>query len=830
MRSFKLAFRTLLQTPFVTLVAIISLALGIGANGAIFSLFEQLLLRNLPVREPGQLVNLGAPGPKPGSQSCNGAGDCEQVFSYPMFRDLEQKQTVFAGLAAHRAFGLNFAFKGQSASGEGMLVSGSYFPTLGLTPALGRLLGPGDDAVIGGAPVVVLSHRTWRNRFGEDPGVLETPLIVNGHPLTIVGVAPAGFRGTSLGIEPEVFVPITLRGLMLPGFTGFDNRRSYWVYLFARLAPGVTLEQAKAALNVPYHAIVNEVELPLQSGLSPQAVERFKVKELTLEAGRRGQSGAHAQAQAPFILLFTVAGVVLLIACANIANLLLARAAARGSELAVRLSIGASRRQLIGQLLRESCLLAAFGGLVSLLVAHWTLRAMGLLLPADAVGILELSLNLKVVAFAAALALGTGLLFGIVPALHSTDLELAAALKGQAGQPAGGRNASRFRTALVVAQIALSTALLVPAGLFVKSLLNVSRVDLGLDVSHLITFSISPELNNYSAEQSRALFLRAEEELAALPGVQGVTASLVPLLAGSNWGTDVRVQGFPEDPDVDRNVRYNEVGVGYFRTLGVPLLTGREFTAADALGRPSVAVVNETFAKKFNLGREAVGKRMSRGDDSLEVEIVGLVQDAKYSDVKDAVPPLFFTPYPQDDQIGSINFYVKTALAPEQVMSAIPSVIARLDPNLPIEQLKTLPQQVQENIFVDRFLTTLATSFAALATLLAAVGLYGVLAYTVAQRTREFGLRMALGADRERVRGMVLWQVGKLAAMGGGIGLAAALGLGKLARSLLFELEGHDPLVLTSTLLLLALVALGSGLIPALRAARIDPLVALRYE
>ena len=833
MINLKFAFRTLFKTPFVTTVAIISLAFGIGANSAIFSMFDQMLLRSLPVPNPQQLVDLGSPGPKPGSTSCNQAGGCDDVFSYPMFRDLEREQQVFTGIAAHCLFGTNLAYKGQTLNTDGMFVSGSYFPVLGVQPALGRLLGPSDDQTVGESHVVVLGYDYWTRHFGANPAALNETMLVNGQSMTIVGVAAKGFKGTTLGSNPQIYVPITMRALLLPPFKGFEDRQVYWAYLFARLKPGMTIEQARSAINQPYHSIINDVEAPLQKGMSQATLARFKEKTLSVQPGARGQSSLHHDSATPLAMLFGVTAVVLLIACANIANLLLARSAARAGEMAVRLSIGASRRQLVGQLLLESCILAIMGGAAGLLVARSTLALISSLLPSDASDSLGFQLEPSVILFAAALSIGTGVLFGLFPALHSTRPDLASTLKGVSGQPSGAKTARRFRTSLVTVQIALSMTLLACAGLFTKSLLNVSHVDLGLAIDHVITFRISPGLNGYTPERSKALFAQTEEALAALPGVTSVTASMVPLLAGSNWGSSVSVQGFQGGPDVDSDSRYNEVGPGYFRTLGIPLMSGREFSASDALGARQVSIVNEAFVKKFGLGRDAVGKLMAQSTGSgvkLDIEIVGVAQDAKYSRVKDEVPPLFFLPYRQDKRIGSISFYVRTATDPDEFVRTVPPVVARIDPALPIEDLRTMPQQVRQNVSQDRLVSTLSAAFAVLATLLAAVGLYGVLAYTVSQRTREFGLRMALGADPGRVRRLVLGQVGWMTVIGGVVGLGLAIGAGVAARSLLFKMEGYDPLVLGVSAGILTVVALGAGLIPAVRASRIDPMRALRYE
>jgi len=832
----KFALRTLFKTPFVTSVAIVSLALGIGANAAIFSLFNQLLLRPLPVPQPERLVNLLAPGPKPGNQSCNQAstrGNCDDVFSYPMYRDLERLQTAFTGLAAHRIIGANLSFNKQTINGQAMLVSGSYFPVLGLQPALGRLIAPGDDPAPGASAIAVLSYGYWETQLGADPHVVDQSIVVNGQTLTIVGVAPRGFLGTTLGGEPKVFVPITIRTLLDPTYTKFADRSSYHYYLFGRLKPGVSIAQARAQLEPQYRAILVDVEAAQQKGMSPQTLQRFKAKPLEFEPGARGQSGIPNQSGPSLRLLLGVTAFVLIIACANIANLLLARSAGRAAEIAVRLSIGASRWQLVRQLLTESLILALIGGVAGLLVAQWTLDLIASLLPADAASGFDWRLDRAVMLFAGGLTIATGLLFGLFPAIHSTRPDLASALKGQSGQPSGARSAARFRMSLATAQIALSLALLVAAGLFTKSLMNVSRVDLGIKADNVITFGVSPRLNGYSPQRSMQLFEQLEDNLRATPGVTGVTASLVPMLAGDNWGNSVQVEGFSAGPDTDVNSRYNEVMPGYFSTLGLPLIAGREFTRGDAKERAKVVVVNEAFAKKFNLLPNPIGKHIGdrRPGSPLDTEIVGFVRNAKYSEVKQEPPPLFFRPIRQGDtaDIGSLTFYVRTTDT-NAALALVPRLVARLDPDLPVESLRTMPQQVRQNTFLDRMISVLSAAFAVLATLLAAVGLYGVLAYTVSQRTREIGLRMALGADAGRVRAMILRQVGMMTVVGGAIGLVTAAWLGRLAQSLLYQMKGYDPVVLIAATVALAIVALAAGFIPAVRASRVDPMLALRYE
>jgi len=835
MRSLKFAFRTLFRTPFVTAIAIVSLALGIGATAGIFSVFHQVLLQPLAVPDPSELVNLAAPGPKPGFGSCGRAGDCDEVFSYAMFRDLQKVQTVFTDIAAHVGFGANFAYEAQTSSGEGLLVSGNYFRVLALQPALGRLLNSHDDTLVGESRVVVLNYNYWSSRFGLDPTILNKQVIVNGQRLTIVGVAPKGFDGTTIGMRPEVFVPITLRSMLDANFNTWSSRTDYWAYLFARLRPGVTIEAARASLGTQYHAIINDVEAPLQKGMSGQTMARFRAKPILLAPGGRGQSSVPDEAKAPLRLLLGITAFVLLIACANIANLLLARSAARAGEMALRLSIGASRARLVGQLLTESLLLAVLGGMAGLVVAHWTLVLVTSLLPREVQHTITFGISGTVILAGIGLTFATGLLFGLFPALHSTRPDLVSTLKNQAGQPSGAKGAARARMLLATSQIALATLLLASSGFFVKSLLNVSRLDLGFKIDHVVTFGLSPDLNGYSIDRSRLFFQRLEDELRAAPGVTAVTMSNVPLLAGANRSRGVAVQGFKAGPDTDSGSRYNRVGPGYFSALGIPLIAGREFTAADTMNSAKVALVNQTFAKKFGLGNDAVGKLMgwAPGEgyrSKLDTTIVGVVEDAKYSEVKQTVPPQFFVPYRQDEGLGGMHVYLRTSGDVAPAASAITAVVKRLDPTLPIDELETLPEQVRNNTYLDRMVTTLSAAFALLATLLAAIGLYSVLAYTVAQRTREIGLRMALGAAPDRVRGMVLRQVAIMTLVGALVGIAGALGVGKAAQSMLFQMSGADPAVLALSAVALALVALCAGFIPAHRASRVDPMKALKYE
>ncbi len=833
MKELRFAFRTLAKTPLLTSVAVLSLALGIGANASIYSVFEQMLLRALPVHEPARLVNFEVPGPHPGSDSCGQAGGCDEVLSYPMLRDLEHYESrTLAGVAGHVAFGASLGRDGRTTSGTGLQVTGTYFPLLGVRPALGRILTEDDDENIGEHRVAVLSHRYWENELGSDPEILNQTLQVNGESMTIVGVAAAGFKGTTLGTNVDVFVPMTMRHVMNPWFDGFENRRWYWAYAFARLAPGVAIEEARAEMNGVYNGIINEVEVPLQTAMSEDQMARFRAKELVIVPGARGQSTLHEEVSTPLRMLLAITIMVLLIACANVANLLLARGAARSQEMAIRGAIGAGRFQLMRQLMTESFTLALAGGAASLLVAYWTLKLLPAVLPPSTTEALTMRLRPEVIFFTASVALGAGFLFGLYPAVFATRTDLATSLR--AGTKSSGDGAAaRFRSALVTGQIAMSMILLVAAGLFIRSLSNISSIDLGLNADGMISFNVSPGLNGYSYEETMDVAVRIEERFSAVPGVTAVTASLVPVLNGNSWGNDVSVEGFEWSPGVNANSRYTAVGPGYFGTMQVPLLAGREFTDSDVLGAPKVAIINEAFARKFGLDpRDAIGKFMARrsGQDDLDMEIVGIVQDAKYSDVKDPAPAVFSVPYRQLDDLGGVYIYARTAADPAELLGAVPELVAEVDGNVLVSEAASLDDTIKDSIVLDRLITTLSAAFAALATLLAAVGLYGVLTYSVAQRTREIGIRMALGAGSARVQRMVLRQVSRMVLIGGVVGLGSACFLGRFAEALLFGLDGSDPMVIGLVAVIMGGVAGFAAYLPARRASVVDPMTALRYD
>jgi predicted permease len=824
-RDIRYATRGLRKNAGFALVIILTLGLGMGANAAIFSLMDQVLLRSLPVREPSRLVFLDGPG------AFQGRTFNRMTFSYPMYTDFRDRNQVFSGALGRFPIAMTAVWQGHSERVSGDLVSGNYFDVLGVGPALGRVLGPADDRTPGAHAVAVLSYGYWQRRFGGDPSVLDRTLIVNGHPMTIVGVSARGFNGIEVGSASDVMVPMMMKALMTPTWNDLDNRRSRWVTIMGRLKPAIRADEAEAQLNVIYRQ-VNEQEVQTLTNVSESFRQRFVAKHLEVLPASRGVSDMRTQFSTPLVVLMCMVGVVLLIACANVANLLLARSTARQKEMAVRLALGAGRARIVRQSLVESLLLAGAGAVVGLALATWTGQLLLSALPGDpAAQTLTANPDARVVAFTLLLALVTALVSGTGPALSATRAAVVSALKDEAGSVAGGGRQARIRRALVVGQVALSMLLLAGAGLFARSLYNLRAVDPGFPIDSLLTFSMDPSLSGYDPARTLALFEQAQHTLAAVPGVRSVSMSEIGAFTGIAWGMTVKVDGYQPKEDEDLNPNVDGVGPRYFETMGVPLVAGREFTAEDTEGAPKVAIINETMAKYFFEDANPIGRRFGFGRGrATDIEIVGVVGDLRTTQLNEKPPRFVYIPYRQDEGVTELTFVVRVGGDAGVAATAVRQAVQRLDPNLPIFNMKLMAAQVSESLYVERMVAALSVAFGALATMLAAIGLYGVMSYAVVRRTREIGIRMALGAERGRVQWLVLKEVAVLASLGVGAGLVAAFYLTRQVQAQLFGLSPHDPATLGGGVAILLVVALLAGFIPARRATTIDPLVALKAE
>jgi len=823
------ALRPLLRRKGITIIVILTLALGVGVNAGVFSVFHQILLQELAVPNAEQIVVFDLPGPRSEWVSNDSTGPHQQVFSYPLFEDLRSATETLEGVATFRAFGVNLGARGQTSSGAGLLVSGNYFDVLELRPAIGRFFSRDEIEAQGAPRVTVLGHALWHDRFGGDPSLIGETIMINGQSLKVIGVAPVGFGGLNRFWPADLFVPVTLvDDMTLGGHWNLDDRRAHWLYVFGRLADGASIEQARASLAPVFSNLIREVEAPLQKNHSETWMQRFLARELDLLPAARGQSNILETVRTPLILMVLVAGLVLLVACVNITNLLLAMAAAERGETAVRQALGAGRRHILGHRLAALLLLAGAGALVSLPVAFATVGLVAHLLPAADAGIVTATLDARIMVVGLTTSVVAMVLAGTVPILQAIGTSPVQAMRDQVARSGSSRAATRVRSVLVTTQIAMAVALLVVSGLFIQSLVNISSVDLGLEPEPVLSFSISPARNGYSPARSRELFRTLEQRLETVPGVASATVSMVPILAESNWGSRVSVKSFEKS-----STNYNAVGPDFFSTLSIPLLRGRSFDASDAENRPRVAVVNTAFTRKFDLGQDAIGQRMGIGwDENVErdIEIVGVVADAAYSAVKDPPPPQFFIPMYQTETVGSANFYIRTVNGADPVFPAVRRLMRELDRNLPVDDLFTLETVIQSTVVLDRIIATLALVFAALATMLAAVGLFGVLTFATAQRTGEIGLRAALGAAPAGLHRMVLAQTLRLALVGGVIGLVLAWLLGSMARERLYELSPLEPLVMLGAVAILFAVVLLAGWLPARRAASIQPVQALRHD
>ncbi len=838
-RDLRYAFRALRKSPVFTTVAVLSLALGIGANTAIFTLLDQILLRLLPVKDASRLVLLTMVGRHYGSNW--GAN----AISYPMYRDFQDHNEVFSGMFCRFPWSASLTFGGQTERVEAELVSGSYFPVLGVGAAIGRTLTPDDDQTTNGHPVAVLSYDYWKVRFAGDPQILGQNVIVNNHSMTVVGVAQAGFDGVGLGNAAKIFLPVTMQPDLMPMNRDYlKDRRQRWVNSFGRLKPGVSQTQAKAALQPFMHSMLEmEVREPAFRNASDIVRQEFLKCFIDVLPGSQGQSYVRRQLSTPLWVLTAMTGTVLLIACANLANLLLARATGREKEVAVRLAIGASRGRMIGQLLTESLLLAALGGIAGAVFAFAADKLLvGAYLPPDSQGLKISALpDLRILSFTMAISAVTGLLFGLVPAIRATKPDIAPTLKDQAGAVVGGGHVG-LRKSLVAAQVTLSLLLLIGAGLFLKSLNNLRNLGPGFSVDRLIGFNVDPSLNGYTSDRSKLFYQQLTDNLAAVPGVRSVGLASMRILENNEWDNWVTVEGYTPRAGDRPDVFMNSIGPNYFGTLGVPVVAGRDFTTQDTqevlhnppdFWSPTKVIINESLAKKYFSGRNPLGRHLGFGIDpgtKLDLESVGVVKDIKYMNVRNVIPEQAFVPYLAGHYVSQMTVYVRTALDPDQLFPVLRTRVREMDPNLPIYAMRTTQEQLDNSLTTERMIASLSIAFGILATLLATIGLYGVMAYTVARRTREIGIRMALGALAGNVIWMVMREVLFLVMIGVVVGVPAALGLTRLVRSQLYGVDSYDASTLALATLGLAAIACLAGYLPALRASRVDPIRALRYE
>jgi predicted permease len=826
--DFQFALRTLRKSPAFLLVATVSLALGIGANTAIFTLIDQVLLRPLPVKEPQQLVLLWSRGQHYGSN--NG----RYKISYPMYTDFRDKNPVFSGMFSRYLTDMSLSFSGRTERVQGEMVSGTYFPELGVGAALGRVFAEADDTTAGGAPYAVLSYRYWVSRFAADPKVIGEKLIVNGYPMTIVGVSQAGFDGLDPGSSPQVRVPIVMKiqldQLSVSG-NNLTNRRARWVNAYGRLKPGVSMQQAKSGLQPLFHQMLEmEVQQAEFSRASPDTKNAFLKMSLDMLPASSGNTELQFRFSSSLIVLMSLVGVVLLIACANLANLLVARATARQKEIAVRLALGASRARIVAQLMVESAVLAVTGGIAGLLIAALIDRMLVSFLPPGSSPVtLSARPDTRVLLFTLGVSVLTCGLFGLVPALQSTRPDLAPTLKDQAGGVIGG-GAVIFRKTLVGLQVMLSLLLLIASGLFIHSLKNLKDLDPGFQTRHLLTFTVNPVMSGYKPEQTGEFYRQLKAALDTMPGVESSALAAVSVLVGNEWDSSVTVEGYAGREGPQPHMNY--VSPDYFRTFGVAQLQGRDFTTKDDAKAQPVAIVNQRFAQKFFEGRNPIGRHIGMGGDpgtKTPIEIVGLVHDTKYESMRAEIPYEVYIPYRQQTLFG-MSIYVRAVGEPTHMLAEMRKTVARIAPDLPVAFLKTVDAQMDESLLTERLVASLSTAFSILATILAAIGLYGVVSYTAGRRTREIGIRMALGASRGNVVWLVMREIAILTVAGIGVGLAAAWGLTNLVRQQLYGVQPNDLGTVVLAALAIALVSAAAGYLPARRASRVDPLRSLRWE
>ena len=827
------ALRSLRAAPLFAAVAILSMAFGIGANTAVFTLIDQVLLRTLPVDRPHELVQVSAPN----TESYGGGMGDGTELSFAMYRDLRDKNAVFSTMFCRMPWSMPLGFDGRTEQVSGHMVSGSFFPALGVKPAVGRLLTPDDDRVMGGHPVAVLGNSYWKSRFGGDPTIVGKTVSINRQPFEVIGIVESGFQGLDVGDPVQLYVPIAMEQKLGPPWLRLDDRRFRFVQVFARLREGITAGNAAAALQPLYRSILEqEVGDKAFAAASANTKQRFLDGRLTVDDASRGHSILRDAVKEPLLILMAVAGVVLLIVCANVANLFIARGAARQREMALRVAVGGSRWQIVRLLLVESVVLALTGAAFGLLLSAWGADAL-LAFYASPDNPLAVSSgpDLRILLFTSAIAVGTALLAGAFPAFRSTRFDLAPTLRGAGGAVVSDQ--ARMRKTLVVAQVALAFLLLITAGLFARTLKNLLEVDPGFRTTRVVTFQFDLASSGYDADRARRFAKTFQERLSSTPGVTSVAYAFQSLLGRGGWGMPFTVEGFTPPPGEAAGSMANAVSPGYFKAMGIRVLTGREFDERDETGFKdgwsySVAIVNETFARLYFGGANPVGRRVGIGSDPgtpTRIEIVGLVSDSRYTGIRQENPPQIYFPYLQATMEG-VTAFVQTAQDPRTVMATIRREMAALDADIAIHDVSTLDDLVDRSLSNERLIATLSLMLSGMATLLSIVGLYGVVAYTVQRRAREIGIRIALGAQARRIAAGVLTEAGALVTLGLAVGFASSWWLGRYVQTQLYGVTPNDPTTILLAAAVLAAVAGAASFLPARRAARVTPMEVLRGD
>ncbi len=819
-------------------IAVLSLGLGIGANTAIFSLIDAVLMKMLPVRNPQELVLLSYPSAS-GVSSGNSTG-VRGLFSVAEFQHLRERQQVFSNMLAWQSNPERTDASIDGGAPESVrecLVTGSYFPVLGVQAIVGRTFTEAEDPKPHGAPFAVISYAYWEKRFAKRADVLGKVIRIGKAPLTVIGVAPPGFFGAQVGEAPDVWAPMAMQPDVMPGQDWLHDDESkvlriMWLHVMGRLKPGVTTRQAQANISVVFQQLLSSYQVP---GLDAENRRAMLDQKIELSGGDKGPSSLRKQLSQPLLVLMTVVGLVLLIACANIANLLLARAAARQKEISVRLAMGANRLRLGTQLMTESLVLAFLGGGLGVAMAGWASQALLQVASETPQAIpLDVHVDLRVLAFTAALSILTGILFGLAPAFRAARFDVASTLKENSRGVLGGGKMSLGKI-LVVAQIAISLLLLIGAGLFLRTLQNLKEVQLGYERGKLIVMRVDSLSAGYKNAAAMDLYMRLLDAIRTIPGVRSATFSQNGLFSGSESGTELYVEGYTPAKRGDNGAAFDHVGPDYFLSLGIPLLRGREIGRQDTGASTPVCVINETMAREFFANRDPLGKHIKDlfpGSNS-QYEIVGVARDVRDHSLRDKVQRRFYVPVSHainNETPSFVNYEVRSAGEPGSVIAALRKKVRELDPSLPIRNLDTLDDLVDRRVVQERMIAELSAFFGALALLLASIGLYGVLSYAVARRTNEIGIRMAIGAEQSTVIRMILQETLVLVVTGSVIGLGAAMGLGELVASRMYGVRTADPATLVAATATLTIVAMAAACFPALRAARVDPVVALRVE